>query len=916
MAPVRSHRRHEIGPLKKISDFTSHLQQVLASKEKPSTLATDLLDHIDQLAEVRLRADNSSRNLDEEGTKLWNLSSKLKKDEAASSKLICLVRVFSCLLLDCGHRSTAGSTPNAIRILKCALKTTKLCLDQGHTALAERIVEKAAYYDELLQQSDTTGHEDGATLQDDLSREYYVMRVALAWRQGRLDLAENWLAKFDDSTNTLNPVLTENLADLLLEIGSDCSSKVSYEAAAKWLERAYDALMSRDLDELSSDAGDLQTAIMHALARALMKIPGDEARTKAWNIANDLDSGASDRLAVLILKLDLFDTEAGADSQEYCNILFRIIRMIHVTETTFKTVLHYIHKLRSQSHNLAHTVLDEFLLKRLIGIEKPEWLDKILVTIVWNITTSANVAAETALLKQTLDSLSARSSHPTGPSATHAAQILLWKRIEASYIRDAYADAIVWCQLALHQSFDKSGELNLGKIQRKLLLCSLSTSDFSEARTIFSEMSASAQTAQETQYLMYKVGLRSGDTDLASESLENIYQKSTKDATLLYACVLEAQHTGQGAQAVAAMQLVLEKYNYGSPPGVNLPALLRCTARLLFADLEDPGTTADSAVEAVCKLFGGAAAQAKIRRRDPADHSFDLPELDWFSRNTYNLALKVCSEWSLPQTIRLVQSCLKFIDLYPTDMDAGTLADLSLRRMFCNFLAGSLLVMMAREEDIIEAQLQYYLSVRQHAKAFHAQYQSQIGSLRGGAKHDLSRKASALLSFDFEAAVRLKAWGDASQIVKDSKEFEDSKLYGILADVVLSSEAPTETMIIILQQIVNLSWRIDGIDMIRLARWVRCLFQLALTSKAEIAEFLLDQVCALARDDKMVYPAEELEWLATTAFNRAVDFYCASQDEDCKRWAEKALEVTRGARDEGQLHELLESKYMGLRWEN
>lgn len=650
----------------------------------------------------------------------------------------------------------------------------------------------------------------------------------------------------------MDPVLTENLADLLFELGKDCSSKALHDGAAQWLERAYDILMSRDLEELSSDAGDLQTAIMHALARALMKVPGDEARSKAWNIANDLDSGPSDKLAVLILKLDLFENEPGTDLQDYCNILLRIIRMIHISEATFKTVLYYIHKLRSQTPTLTHIALQEFLQKRLIGAEKPEWLEKVLVTIVWNITTSTSIAAEAALLKQTLDSLSGRSSRSIGASATHAAQILLWKRIEASYNHDAYADAITWCHLALHKSFDKSGELNLGKIQRKLLLCSLATSDFAMARSIYSEMSTSAQTAQETQYLMYKIGLRSGDADLARECLENIYQQSAKDATLLYACVLEAQRTGQRAQAVSAMQLVLEKYNYGSPPAVNLPALLRCTARLLIAGLEDPGSAADSAVDAVCNLFDGAAAQAKMGRRDPANQSFDLPELDWFSRNTYNLALKVCSEWSPPQTVRLVQSCLKFIDLYPTDMDTGTLADLSLRRMFCNFLSGSLLVMMAREEDVIETQLQYYLGVRKHAKAFQAQFQSQIGSLRGGAKEDLSRKASALLSFDFEAAVRLKAWDDVSQIAKDSKDCGNLKLYGILADIILSSEASTETMIVILQQIVNLSWHVDGIDMNQLARWVRCLYQLALTSKADLAEFLLDQVCALAKDDNLV----------------------------------------------------------------
>jgi hypothetical protein len=47
----------------------------------------------------------------------------------------------------------------------------------------------------------------------------------------------------------------------------------------------------------------------------------------------------------------------------------------------------------------------------------------------------------------------------------------------------------------------------------------------------------------------------------------------------------------------------------------------------------------------------------------------------------------------------------QFIDLYPKDMDANTLADLSLRRMFCDFLCASLLAVLARSEDNIEAQV-------------------------------------------------------------------------------------------------------------------------------------------------------------------------------------------------------------------
>ena len=64
----------------------------------------------------------------------------------------------------------------------------------------------------------------------------------------------------------------------------------------------------------------------------------------------------------------------------------------------------------------------------------------------------------------------------------------------------------------------------------------------------------------------------------------------------------------------------------------------------------------------------------------------------------------------------------------------------------------------------------------------------------------------------------------------------------------------------------------------------------------------------------MSYPPEELEWLASTAFNRAIDFYCISQDVACRLWAEKALALSNLCEDGGALHEVLQQKYQGLSW--
>ena len=131
------------------------------------------------------------------------------------------------------------------------------------------------------------------------------------------------------------------------------------------------------------------------------------------------------------------------------------------------------------------------------------------------------------------------------------------------------------------------------RFARKSILCALGLSDLGKAREIYYRMSDSNKKDPSTQYLVYKVALRCRDLDLgmqtldllkdcwvklipvATECLDAISNASMKDATLLYACVLEAQKTGEPSQIIASLQRVLQKYNYNAPSEVHLPALLR-----------------------------------------------------------------------------------------------------------------------------------------------------------------------------------------------------------------------------------------------------------------------------------------------------------------------------------------------------
>ena len=108
---------------------------------------------------------------------------------------------------------------------------------------------------------------------------------------------------------------------------------------------------------------------------------------------------------------------------------------------------------------------------------------------------------------------------------------------------------------------------------------------------------------------------------IATECLDAICTVSTRDATLLYACVLEAQQSGDQVQMVISLQRVLIKYDYSAPDEVHLPALLRydikfgacwavtnsssLAARLLVRESESSESKIKDCASDICSLFEG-----------------------------------------------------------------------------------------------------------------------------------------------------------------------------------------------------------------------------------------------------------------------------------------------------------------------
>lgn len=351
----------------------------------------------------------------------------------------------------------------------------------------------------------------------------------------------------------------------------------------------------------------------------------------------------------------------------------------------------------------------------------------------------------------------------------------------------------------------------------KLLLCVLNQGDINSARDVFGSMSATAKEEPLSRFLMYKIAIRSQEIELAAECLEKV-ASSSEDPTLLYACVLDAQKVGDKTHVLSALWMVLDKCGYGAQENLRLPAIIRTVIVLLVGLIEDEKSSIynnEEEVEKLCKLFEGGNSFHSIRpirspprpwrssilitpsaltaiHKSPNRTTWTILELEWFSRNAYNLSLKYLSIWTTTHSLRMLTACIAFINHYPQDIGQEAHDDITLRKMFCNFCAATTYVSIARAEQDVEVQLQYYLDLRKHVRSFDQLLQGKLEKLEEPITRDLLKKLEVLLAFDFEAACRLREWEGLGGIVERAGGCGEVGVFEVLADCILSCEVPTQ----------------------------------------------------------------------------------------------------------------------------
>ena len=432
--------------------------------------------------------------------------------------------------------------------------------------------------------------------------------------------------------------------------------------------------------------------------------------------------------------------------------------------------------------------------------------------------------------------------------------------------------------------------------------------DIDAAREAFFQMPTGAQNESLTRYVTFKLALRSNDYDLAQESLSVVMKHADRDPTILYACVLEAQQSQMRNIAVASLQAILDT----QPAGVHLPALLRCTARLLIGELEAQERSLDEVVEQIVRVFENAIGNRQALQKGSNDQW--RAEIQWWTKNAYNLALRFCGQIHPEHLIRLLRVCTSFINCSPDDAGPMHQDDLKRRQMLCHFLAASALIVLGRSNaEGSEESLQCYLEARREIEAFMSLQQRFSGE---DPKVDLNRRLFELLKFDLECVLNLQQWDQLDATLQACLAMEDVDRWDALADIVLiihrkagilGLDAPVNAHLTeLLDRIINDTWGNDK-DIVKASRWLRLSFSFDLSEgTGDFALKLLAQAAGMAKKgyDRRTeaFPETEMQWIATTAFNKAVDLMSSGSVDDSTPWIKGSLELARYAADNGALH--------------
>ncbi|KAL4933468.1 uncharacterized protein BDV17DRAFT_298935 [Aspergillus undulatus] len=895
--------------------IATRLQSQLALNDNPNSPALDqgTRESLEKtIRRLPLPTDSiptsTRRQLDNEGTKLWNLPVLRMRDTGENHDvvLLCKVKALAYAMLDAAAPMTG---PGNYRSLGLAFRVIRVCIEQGILDLSQKMMESAATRLDLMKSSKD---DIDAVKSSIFTTEYYMLRIYLAWSQDRLDIADHLFSKLPETDTTEQKII---VMDICYMIGNTALAGGQYEAARTWLSRALDVCEISSNDQAHKETQYLKNkrlSVLHAYARSHLHATTTAPESELAKTVHLMKTEYGNSFPVLAFSLDVLSKDAL--NEEYFETLKSSIKELGHGDTNLKMVYHYITKLRSLSLERFVEACGQ-LLNKLAALDtstREQWMEKILVSVIWSLTsTNANGGRCLQLAETTAQVLKDCGLNKPSEDANQASLILIWKHIDTMLSSGSIGIAEQWCHFLLRQPLFQKTPDTEAKSFRKLILCVMEKYNPSTARQVFDEIPEDCKTCPLTLYLLYRLALLAEDISFASTYIQSLCKQGA-DAEFVWSCIADALQLGKTNMVSKSIESIMAVVDAGSFEHLQIPQLLQyvlCTIR------EENTASHEDLLGQVTSLLDCALAAAAGRSR-----SFSSDQLCWFVCKSYRIALDLYKTASTQATVKLLNISIKLMELDQGRVGAEPNTISVEHYLKCTFLQSMTIISEARRQKKSSRKEQYYKEARGPIKQFqgHIQHLGNETAMNADSQTWLD-KHRIILSFEFEAAVFLRQWDDLVTIIESSKPIVGPKLSSVFLDCLLRSGAPSSCLSKFVKQMIRtFHSSTSPCPFLRpvteseteafttyLPRHLRCLFSLSLQAQEYIlAESVLDQALFLARPSNNPkvnsYPQDELHWLATSAFNRAVEFFLLSADGECARWAGKAIALADCIGDNGE----------------
>ncbi|KAF7620565.1 hypothetical protein AFLA_005870 [Aspergillus flavus NRRL3357] len=844
------------------------------------------------------------RQLAAHGARLWNISAQMVS--ILGNITHCKVSAIALFMLDCAAPSHGSGSQ---RVLETALKTVQSCTENGFIELSQKIIEVVAVRLDRLERPMESA--DKAQIVS-ATAGYYMARVHLAWLQGRPDIADHLFSKIPAIATAYGQ---KRVLDLCYKIGSFALNDRHYDNAAKWSERALSAweLYNRNMAQCIGNDG---LSILHASIRANLQLQDSLAKERLQKALKLIEKRWPHEFAVKALQLEILSKEGHCNGSVYLQILRDMLDILNPNEAE---LVFYLQKTRDHETSFYVQGLQQLLVGKLAASDQQEWTERIFILLVWTLTNSRlPIQNSIGILCDTMKRVAKCGRGLLSEDVTNACLILIWKYIDVVSSEGNLHVAEHWCSFVLEEAMFQLSSENKTIFIRKYIACASDKSNVCAAYELFDNMADEYRKCPSALYLIYKAALNNRDFSQGHFYLDSLCQVGATGRTYLLPCAAEALRSGQTLLAAGCLQHVIDNLNDGFLEAKYIASLFIAAGCLFSAQLGKTGKVKedDELLAQVIRVFEAA-------HRNEQNTVFSTVELEWISRRSYNIAVQARScDYRL--VVQLLDLSMHFTDLQRKTMTCEKQSGLWQHYLHCDSIKIFSIITEARKEVEPFLKQQHYENVQkiaQHCRTY-IRSRPQIENTREQHSEWL-KEYRRILSIDLECAIFFNQWDNVPSIIGESKSIMDDELCSIFLDCVLRCAASVTYIIKAVEKIIFVL-RTTASPYLEAAaaravlpRYIHTFFQLSLDAQEYyLAESAIDQALDLACDlcgTVLRYPSDEIQWMATVAFNRAVDLYILSESDDCRRWAEKAIKLADlGEKDCAMLGDLLRERLQKL----